>query len=313
MLRLAEFRRTVHRRAALVMTCVSLTILAACAAHRSARSEIGRGPARESLGSYITKVREASTAARPSASLTTTIESSDPRLSAALTALAFSNTAEAHRRVASEYRRIGVLDLAYKHLTDAIQLDSRDAAAYDGLARIWRDWGIARLGLGDAYRAVALAPKSASAANTLGTLLEGVGQTKSARQWYERALALDPRASYALVNICYSSIMLQRHDAIDFCRRAVARAPESSLARNNLALAYVSRGDFAHARAEFQHAGDSVGEYNLGIAYLATHKYREALDAFHAALRLDPTSVAAAQRAQQARASLAEEGARDRQ
>ena len=307
-------RRADNRRAALLMVCLSLTILPACAAHRRARSEIGRVPKRESLDSYIAKVREASAAARPSASLATTIESSDRQLSAALTALAVSNTAEAHRRVATEYRRIGVLDMAYTHLTDAIRLDSHDATAYDGLARIWRDWGVPRLGLGDAYRAVALAPDSASAANTLGTVLEGVGETKGARHWYERALALNPQASYALVNICYSSIMLRQHDALDACQRAVARAPESPIARNNLALAYAARGDFANARAEFQHARDSVAEYNLGIAYLATHKYHEALEAFHTALKLDPSSVAAAQRARQARASaLAEEHDRDRQ
>ena len=302
------------RRAGLLLVCLSLAMLPACAAHRSARSELARMPERESLGSYIAKVREASAAARPSASLATTIESSDPQLSAALTALAVSNTAEAHRRVATEYRRIGVLDMAYKHLTDALRLDSHDAAAYDGMARIWRDWGVPRLGLGDAYRAVALAPNSASAANTLGTLLEGVGETKSARHWYERALALSPRASYALVNICYSSIMLRQHDALDVCRRAVFYAPKSPIARNNLALAYAARGDFASARAEFRHAEDSVAEYNLGIAYLAAHKYHEALEAFHTALKLDPSSVAAAQRAQQARASaLAEESDRVRQ
>jgi len=305
--------RAGRHRAALLTACLSFTLLPACAAHRGARSEVvGRGE-RGSLDSYIAKVREASAAARPSPSLVPTIESSDPKLAAVLAELAASNTAEGHRRVAAEYRRVGVLDMAYKHLTNAIELDSHDAAAYDGLARIWRDWGVPRLGLGDAYRAVALAPQSASAANTLGTLLEGVGETKGARQWYERALALNPRATYALVNICYSSIMLQRHDAIDFCRRAVDHAPESSIARNNLALAYAARGDFANARAEFHHAADSDAEYNLGITYLATHKYREALDAFHAVLKLDPSSVAAAQRAQQARASLGEEGNRDHQ
>jgi tetratricopeptide (TPR) repeat protein len=306
--------RAVNHRAALLMACLAFTMLPACAARRGARSEVvGRGE-RGSLDSYIAKVREASVAARPSTSFAPTIESSDPKLSAALTALAVSNTAEGHRRVATEYRRIGVLDMAYKHLTDAIRLDSHDAAAYDGLARIWRDWGIPRLGLGDAYRAVALAPESASAANTLGTLLEGLGETKSARQWYERSLALNPQASYALVNICYSSIMMQQRDALDVCQRAVAHAPESAIARNNLALAYAARGDFANARAEFQHSADSVAEYNLGIAYLATHKYPEALEAFHAALRLDPLSLEAAQRARQARASaLAEDDDRDHQ
>jgi Tfp pilus assembly protein PilF len=200
------------------------------------------------------------------------------------------------------------MDVALKHLTQAAQLDPQDAAAFDGLARIWRDWGFPRLGLGDAYRAVALAPDSAIVANTLGTLLEGVGQTKTARHWYERALTLDPQASYALVNICYSAIMMGQRDAFDVCRRAVALVPDSPVAHNNLALAYAARSDFASARIEFEHAKNSLAEYNLGIVYLATHRYAEAVVAFDAALDRNPLSTLAAQRARQARTSA---GAQD--
>src|SRR6185503_18945938 len=68
-----------------------------------------------------------------------TLEASDPALSAALVKLALSPTAESHRQVALEYRRLGVLDQAHAYFTKAVTLDPNDAAALDALARIWRD------------------------------------------------------------------------------------------------------------------------------------------------------------------------------
>ena len=47
------------------------------------------------------------------------------------------------------------------------------AGAFEGLARLWRDWGSPELALGDAHRAIHCRPDSASAYNTLGTVLRG--------------------------------------------------------------------------------------------------------------------------------------------
>ena len=180
-----------------------------------------------------------------------TLESWDPALSAALAKLAVSPAAEAHRQVALEYRRLGVLDQAHAYFTKAVKLDPNDAAAFDALARIWRDWGFPERGMPDAQRAVQLVPASASAANTVGTLFEAAGHVPQAREWYERALRLDPNASYALNNLCYSAIMLTQPDAIAQCRRALAAAPGSRVVRNNLGLAYAAAGDLVKAKELF--------------------------------------------------------------
>jgi Tfp pilus assembly protein PilF len=109
----------------------------------------------------------------------------------------------AHQRAAAEeYRRLGILDTAFDHLTAATRLDPRDAAAYDARARIWRDWGFAGLGMADAARAVYHAPRSAAAHNTWGTLLAATGHRDDARREFEIALALDPGASFARANLC---------------------------------------------------------------------------------------------------------------
>jgi len=238
-----------------------------------------------------------------------TLESSDPALSAALTTLAVSPTAEAHRHVAVEYRRLGVLDQAHAYFTKAAKLDPSDATALDALARIWRDWGFPKIGMTEARRAVQLAPTSAWAANTVGTLFEAEGDIRQARQWYEQALRLDSDASYALNNLCYSAVLLAQPDAIPECWRALQAAPGSRAVRNNLGLAYAAAGDIEKATALFDGPADSAyAQYNLGIVYMGRGQYDKALAAFVAAMQVDSLAARAAEKAAQARKHLETEG-----
>jgi tetratricopeptide (TPR) repeat protein len=284
---------------------VALTLTGCAARHRP-----GAVMRPEGLDTYIRKVRAASTAARPPTSgvLTRTLETWDPELAAALAVLAGAPTAENHRRVAQEYRRVHVLDMAHAHLTAAVGLDGSDAAAYDGLARVWRDFGFPALGLGDAYRAVYLAPASPAAENTLGTLLQATGHVREARDRYSRALQLDPQASYALNNLCYASVMLGEQAAVAACERARMLLPGSRVAGNNLALAHAAAGDAAGAHAAFEVLGGPAGAaFNMGIVYLAQRQYAQASDAFDRALVLNPRFAPASARAREARLALARE------
>jgi tetratricopeptide (TPR) repeat protein len=283
--------RTAHRACA-VGNCVIACLLAACATqHRPSLPETTRAAA---------------------SSLTQTLESTDKALSAALTRLALAPSAPAHRRVAAEYRRRGVLDTAYTHYAKAAALDPKDADSFDALARIWRDWGFPERGLTEAYRARALAPESPVVANTIGTLLQAMGQIRPARAWYMRAVNLDAHAAYALSNVCYVLIMMQEPDAIATCQRAVASAPKSTVARNNLALAFAAAGDIDSARQQFAKAsGPAAATYNLGILYMALRDYPKAAGQFADAFRADPQFTRAAARAGQARrAAEAQAGTR---
>src|SRR4029079_6395002 len=103
------------------------------------------------------------------------LEDFDPELTAARKLLASNGTANHYRRVAEAYARLRVFDAAYDHFSAALRLDAKDAAAYDGRARVWRDWGLPGRGLSDAYRAVYLAPNSPVPRNTLGTLFVRLG------------------------------------------------------------------------------------------------------------------------------------------
>jgi tetratricopeptide (TPR) repeat protein len=242
-----------------------------------------------------------------------TLESQDQRLARALLAVAIAPRADTYRQAAREYRRLGVMDKAHEFFSHAVAMDSTDAASYDALARIWRDWGTAPMGLPDAYRAVYYAPQSAPAANTLGTLLQATGDIEAAKLWYARAVHLDASAWYALNNLCYAAI-LTRESALNMCQAAVDAAPgiKATVPQNNLALAHAASGDMSGAKSWFRRASEpATASYNYGITLMATRAYAEAAAAFDEALKTDPQFPLAAMRARQARlAARAEDNRR---
>jgi len=285
-------------------------------AAETVRSTSEASPPTDSLEVAIGKIRHLSQRAAPAKKVLTgpTIEDTAPRLAAALLTLATVPGPAAHRLVADEYRRLGILDAAFDHYRRAAALNPRDGAAYDGLARVWRDWGLPGLALGDARRAVYFAPTSAGAQNTLGTILQALDQPKAAREVYRRVLALDPRAAYALNNLCYLSILEGKaKQGIAECHGALELDPFSTSARHNLALAYAAVGRQDLARAELFRAGAvSTAYYNLGIINAARGDYASAAAAFEAACEARPWSEPTCARALQfrSRAERGEEGGR---
>jgi tetratricopeptide (TPR) repeat protein len=292
-------------------------LLAGCAARgRSGSSQrfVERGdlatetklvqPAPGSLEQYVAKIRNLSARARPASHVLQALESWDRKLAAALLLAATAPGAESLRNVGDEYRRLGVLDVAFGYYNGALRADSTDAAAYDGLARIWRDWGFPGLGLGDASRAVYYARSSGATYNTLGTVMQALGNRREARAAYEQARRSDPHASYPLTNLCYLSFLEGNTDAaLKECRQALELDPEAKPVHNNLALIYASQGRLDLARSELSRDGDeAASQFNMGVIYMATKDYTSAVTAFQAALVARPSFSAAGQRARQARA-----------
>ncbi|MGH9370649.1 MAG: tetratricopeptide repeat protein [Vicinamibacterales bacterium] len=264
--------------------------------------DAGYGPVPDdSLETVTAKIRHLSSTARPRPKVSgVTIEGTDARLAAALMTLATVPGAASHRLVAEEYMRVGVLDAAHNHFRKALALNRRDAAAHDGLARIWRAWGLPGLGLGDAQRAVYFMPQSAAAHNTLGTILQALGSWKDARQAYSHALSLATEAPYALNNLCYLTLLEKRTEhALPLCLRAVHADPASVAARHNLALAYAAQGRMDLAERELARASPpTTAAYNLGIINLAQREPGKALVAFDRACRTEPRIAAACTRAE---------------
>jgi Flp pilus assembly protein TadD len=172
-----------------------------------------------------------------------TLESEDGALKVALAALAGSESVEAHRRAAAEYRRAHVFDAAERHLTKALALSPGNATVLEERARLWRDAGVLDRALSDAHRAVYVAPSSAGAQNTLGTILYALGRVGEARRRFATAVALDAGAAYARSNLCFAA----RADgdlvgALAACDEALRIAPDFAPARENRALVAASLG-----------------------------------------------------------------------
>jgi Flp pilus assembly protein TadD len=267
-------------------------------------------PAADSLETVIGKIRELSARAqpRPRQAQGSTLESSDPELSAALLALRAMPGAETNRRVAEEYARLGVFDAAHRHYRVALVFDPRDAAAHDGLARLWRNARLPALALADAHRAVYYAPHSAEARNTLGTVLQALGQEREARNAYEIALAIQPDAAYALNNLGYLSLVNgDAVTAIRYCRQAIAADATLVPARHNLALSYAASGRMDLARVALRDAGPVArADYNEGVINLSLGERAGALAAFEAACRAGGGPADACHRARTLRATLSE-------
>lgn len=256
-----------------------------------------------SLEDFMSKVRARSMMARPLTQNELTVEGNDAELTAALMIAKARPSAANHRKVAQLYLRHGLKDVAHEHFTAAVKLDPRDAVSFDGLARIWRDWGFANLALPDASRAVYFAPQSAVAHNTLGTVLQVLGRRVEARAAYEKALSLDANAGYALTNLCYGwALESQPAKAVNACQQALRVQPGREAARNNLAIAYELNGDSEKAAEVLAESGDAArAAYNTGILHLAARRYPEALQSFSKAMALRGRFAAAELMARQTR------------
>lgn len=298
-----------------VAVCLVLIVGAVGCATRSRPPTPGSAPmvradekTGDSLAVFIGKVRAKSEQARPVAAHVRTVEASDPEMTAALLGVSARPTAANHRAVAAQYVRLGILDQAHEHLAAAVALDPKDAAAWDGLARIWRDWGFPHLALSDAYRAVYHAPDSPAVHNTLGTVLQALGRRTAARAQFEQALALDVTAAYALNNLCHAwRLEGYASKAAEACREALRLQPDLEPARNNLALAYEAAGNVPAALATLAASGDTArAAYNEGLIHLTRREYGQALKAFDIARTERPRFRAAEAFARQVRAHLHE-------
>jgi Flp pilus assembly protein TadD len=197
---------------------------------------------------------------------TIALEQKDRRLKEELRLLAEARTAARLRSVAASYRRLSVFDQAHAYISQAAKRDPRDFQVFEERAKILRDWGLPQSGLGDAHRAVFLAPSSPSARNTLGTVLQALGDLKGARVQFEKVLQLDGTASYAFSNLCYVSMTEGKlAEAQDECGRAIGAEPDLRIARTqfNLGVVYMAAGQRELAEDAFRRA-ESLGHPTRG-------------------------------------------------
>ena len=206
-----------------------------------------------------------------------------------------------------------MLDAAYRHFNRALALNPRDAAAYEGLARVWRDWGLPQLALGDAHRATFFAPQSASARNTSARSCRRSDATRMRKPPTSWRSWLDPRRRLRRQQSLLSRVPRRPDRRRDrHMQRGAAARPDRSPRR---ATTWRSRSPRpgastwrarsfstpATAPAALQHAASSISQPGETASALA---------AFDAASKARPTFNISRERAAQIRGAARLDGRR---
>jgi tetratricopeptide (TPR) repeat protein len=155
------------------------------------------------------------------------------------------------------------LDGAHAAYTQALELNSDFAVAYNNRGNTYEAMGEYKQALADYAQALELDPEYATAYNNRGNTYKAMGEYKQAVTDYSRALNLDP---------------------------------EYTKAYNNRGNTYRAMGEYKQALADYAQALELDPEYataynNRGITYKALGKYEQAVADYTRALELDPKYV----------------------
>jgi tetratricopeptide (TPR) repeat protein len=262
-------------------------------AKRGHESLLGPSPGALSTSITGTLKAQANSSPRDTKSLSNAaiLEKENPEISSLLNEARKRPTdAEIHSRLAETYYQLRLYEEAQQHCQRAIQIEPNSPVYYELAARLWRDWGVPDSGINAAQKALQLKANFVEAWNTLGTLYDKTGNRKRAQESFLKALSFNSTLDYVHSNLCYS--YLNEEDfvqAIDHGEQAVRLNPSSTIAHNNLGIAYGMHGEFNQALREFQQAGDeATARNNLGLVLLKKGRVNESMEQFRLASRLKP-------------------------
>jgi len=208
----------------------------------------------------------------------------------------------AHHVLGGALLREGRLDEALPHLSEALRLKPRWAAAHAAMGDLLAERDDPTAAIAAYRRALELAPRIPGVRARLGRLLADTGQPELAIAEYLRALRQDDGRSAAEIHALLANALLATGDvpaAIEHYERALALRPERADARANLGFALLRAGRPGAARDALESAraaGAEGADLEVGLAEAAARSgdaaaaivhYRRALDA-------DPNLVAAA-------------------
>jgi Tfp pilus assembly protein PilF len=184
-----------------------------------------------------------------------------------------------HLELAQLYEKYSLQDMALEQYTRAYNLNPESLDALRGIARIVRH---------DAAKLAELLPKvrtfaeahadNAVAIATLASLLDDVGDLAPAEKLYQRALELQPKASYLHNNLGFNLLLQGRtREAVPEFRRALELNPKSQTARNNLGVALARQGDHKAALRVLSEGGvdSATAHNNLAVALLEQDRLEE--------------------------------------
>jgi tetratricopeptide (TPR) repeat protein len=234
---------------------------------------------------------------------------------------------EAHQNLATTLYTLGQWKEAEAEFAESIRLKPEHGLAHSNLGKLYCDEGryadsaeqyqialrlepasaTAESGLGLALvfqgkfpealehlrQALALKPNNPEALVNLANALSDSGNTSEAKNYYARALELNPRL--VSENIDAGDSLAKQGQAVASLARymmAVRLGPEDPAAREKLGLALAGQGNLPEAITNFVEVvrlrPDAQAHYNLALAFVASHRHREAVAEYEKAISLKP-------------------------
>ena len=180
---------------------------------------------------------------------------------------------------------------------------SQQAITENNLGAALQDLGRLEEAVTHYRRALELAPGYAPALNNLGTALRATGRPEEAVETYDSAITRGAGESNASLYLNRGNALMEQGrtvEAVASFRQALAVDPQSAHARQALANSLydvgteaIESGAFAPAEAALREAvalrPSAEAHNNLGIALASQGRLAEAVSAWEAALRINPS------------------------
>lgn len=202
----------------------------------------------------------------------------DPRLRALREKMtAQPENLEVRLALARAYKERGLPEVAVEHYRLAAERFPDSVEVQVGLARTLRGMDLRLEAAQTLDRFLAGHPaKAAEPVSWLGILRDEIGQWTEGEKAHRAAVALEPRSDSLHNNLGYNLLAQNRNEeAVREFQEALRLNPGSAPARNNLALALATKGDFA--LREWRKVNDPASAHNnLAAALIEQGRYTDA-------------------------------------
>jgi lipoprotein NlpI len=152
-------------------------------------------------------------------------------------------------------KKLGEQDKALADCDKAIELDGKNAVAFQARGMILQDKGDADRALADYDKAVEFGGNNAALFSDRGNVLLARGETDKALTDYDKAIKLSGNAASAFIERGGAYLAKGQYDAAlaDYAR-AIELSPNNAFAHFNRGVAFQVKGDKARAIEEFRQA-----------------------------------------------------------
>jgi tetratricopeptide (TPR) repeat protein len=221
------------------------------------------------------------------AQLTTALSEAKPNKSALDPAAIYFHRGNA-------YNKKGEYDRAIADFNQAIQLNPKDAKAFNNRGNAYDEKGEYNRAIADFNEALKLNPKDAGAFNNRGSSYHKKGEYNRAAADFNEALKLNPKDACAFNNrgIFYYNKEEYNRAIADF-DRSIQLNTKDSYAFHNRGNFYNNKGEYNRAIADLDRAiqlnpKDADAFYSRGLAYNNKGEYDSAIADFNQAILLNP-------------------------